>query len=128
MLLNLSNHPIVKWDQAQRAAAEEQFGLIEDLAFPQINPNASLDEVTLIAQEYAEKCRDIFAKAANDKPHAVHLMGEYTFTFQFVKEMEAQNILCVASTTERIVSENPDGSKTTVFKFVQFRPYFDMLH
>ncbi len=38
--------------------------------------------------------------------------------------LEKLGILCVASTTERIVTDNPDGSKTTVFMFVQFRPYF----
>lgn len=38
--------------------------------------------------------------------------------------LEKRGILCVASTTERIVTENPDGSKTTVFRFIQFRPYF----
>jgi hypothetical protein len=54
-------------------------------------------------------------------------MGEFTFTYQFVKEMEKRNIPCVASTTERIVTDNPDGSKTTVFKFVQFRPYFELV-
>jgi len=124
MLINLSNHPLPKWESGQRAAAEEQFGAIEDIAFPQIDPKASLEDVTIIAYEYAEKCRDIFAKPANDKPHAVHLMGEFTFTYLFVKEMERRNVLCVASTTQRIVTDHPDGSKTTVFEFVQFRPYF----
>jgi len=53
-------------------------------------------------------------------------MGKFTFTYQFFKEMEKRSIPCVASTTERIVTENPDGSKTTLFKFVQFRPYCEL--
>jgi hypothetical protein len=124
MLINLSNHPKAKWDQAQLAAAEEQFGRIEDLSFPLIDPNASLAEVTAIARQYAEKCATLLAHQHHREKSAVHIMGEFTFTYQFLKQMESLGILCVASTTERLVTENADGSKTTVFKFVQFRPYF----
>lgn len=124
MLLNLSNHPLAKWESTQRAAAERQFGIIEDMPFPQIAPNASFADVTHIAREYSKKCMAMLAGSANDESNAVHLMGEFTFTYQFLKEMESLGIVCVASTTERIVTENPDGSKNTVFKFVQFRPYF----
>lgn len=127
MLLNLSNHPKTKWDYAQLQAALDQFGSVEDVPFPPIDPKASQQEVTVIAQEYVDKCLDILAKAPNEASHAVHIMGEYTFTYQFLKEMEKRGILCVASTTERIVTEDPADptKKITVFKFVQFRPYFD---
>ncbi len=126
MLINLSNHPLPKWESGQRAAAEGYFGAIEDIAFPQIGPDASLEDVRLIAKEYAEKCGDMLAKAASHKPHAVHLMGEFTFTYQFLKQMESLGIPCVASTTERIVTEDPEDptKKTTLFRFIQFRPYF----
>jgi hypothetical protein len=124
MLLNLSNHPSAKWSAEQREAATQQFGSIVDIQFPAIDPATSIDEVKRTANEYAEKCRNIFTNTKDEKTNAVHLMGEYTFTYQFVKQMEALSIQCVASTTERIVTENSVGSKTTVFKFVQFRPYF----
>ena len=124
MLLNFSNHPLTKWDETQRAAAERQFGNIVDIKFPIIEPTATLDEVKDIADEYARKCQSMLAEAEGNKPHAIHLMGEFTFTYQFVKKLEALNVSCVASTTGRIVTENPDGSKTTIFKFVQFRRYF----
>lgn len=133
MLLNLSNHPKAKWDERQLAAAS-RFGAVEDMPFPQINPNASLDDVARIAREYADKCEQRLSthavggteSRATSEPHAIHIMGEFTFTYLFVREMERRNILCVASTTERIVSDNPDGSKTTLFRFVQFRPYFNL--
>jgi hypothetical protein len=125
MLLNLSNHPKAKWDERQLAAAVSEFGSVEDIPFPQIHPSASLDEVRRIAMEYAERCSVALKSQETDKHNAVHLMGEFTFTYLFVKEMEKRGILCVASTTERLVTDNPDGSKTTVFKFVQFRPYFE---
>ncbi len=128
MLLNLSNHPKTKWDEPQLRAALEQFGSVEDLPFPPIDPRASLEEVTTLAHAYVEKCRDILSKAPNDGSHAVHLMGEFAFTYQFLKKMESLGILCVASTTERMVTEDPKDPtmKTTLFRFVQFRPYFQL--
>ncbi|MBX2990250.1 MAG: CRISPR-associated protein [Bacteroidetes bacterium] len=124
MLLNLSNHPLSKWSHEQREAAEKQFGTVEDIPFPQLDPAASLESIREIVQQYVWKCEERIAENTTTESNAVHLMGEFTFTYLFVKEMEPRGILCVASTTERIVTENPDGSKTTVFKFVQFRPYF----
>lgn len=132
MLINLSDHPAAKWSRTQREAAEQQFGSVEDMPFPVIDPTASLEDVARVAREYADTCEQRLNTAADggteSRPtsgaHAVHLMGEFTFTYLFVKEMEERDILCIASTTERIVTDNPDGSKTTVFQFVQFRPYF----
>lgn len=123
MLLNLSNHPLSKWSAEQRLAAERLYGSVQDVAFPDIDPAGSLESVSNLVQETVHRCVDLL-DSSSEKPHAVHIMGEFTFTYLFVREMERRNILCVASTTERIVSDNPDGSKTTVFKFVQFRPYF----
>jgi len=125
MLINLSNHPKANWDQLQQKTAEAQFGLVEDLNFPQIDPNASLSDVILLVREYVEKCCRMLAQAEKDKHHAIHIMGEFTFTYQFLKEMEHRGILCIASTTERLVKENPDGTFTTTFNFVRFRPYFE---
>ncbi|MFH0988540.1 MAG: CRISPR-associated protein [bacterium] len=124
MLLNLSNHPLDKWSAEQREAAEQQFGAVEDMPFPQLDPGASLEAINAVVDDYLTKCTERLKTAKTDAANAIHLMGEYTFSYQFLKKMEALGIPCVASTTERIVTNNPDGSKTTVFKFVQFRPYF----
>jgi len=125
MLLNLSNHPLSKWSPKQRGAAEGLFGAIVDIPFPAIEPMASLEEIEKMVQDYVQLCLT-HLEQHNDyaEENAVHIMGEYTFTYLFVREMEKRGILCVASTTERIVTDNPDGSKTTFFEFVQFRPYF----
>lgn len=125
MLLNLSNHPKAKWDERQLAAATNAFGAVEDMPFPQIDPTATLDDVARIAHDCADRCEHALNEHA-DESNTVHLMGEFTFTYLFLKEMERRRISCLASTTERIVTENADGSKTTVFKFVQFRPYFNV--
>ena len=52
----------------------------------------------------------------------VHIMGEMTFTFAMVNALHKKGITCIASTTERISSEE-NGVKTSEFKFVQFRKY-----
>jgi hypothetical protein len=128
MLLNLSNHPLAKWSANQRGAAEGFFGTIVDILFPALDPRASLTETEKIVHDYVQLCIAHLTQADDyAKENAIHIMGEFTFTYQFVKEMEKRNIPCVASTTERIVTDNPDGSKTTVFKFVQFRPYFELV-
>lgn len=123
MLLNLSNHPLAKWSAEQREAAQRQFGRVQDVLFPAVDPTASLAAVEQVVDDRVQSCLDLFSAEPDTQSNAVHIMGEYTFTYLFVKEMAKRNVLCVASTTERIVTENADGSKTTVFKFVQFRPY-----
>jgi hypothetical protein len=50
-------------------------------------------------------------------------MGEMTFTFYIVQQCLSSGIVCVASTTERMVNENNNGNKEVQFNFVQFREY-----
>ncbi len=115
MLLNLSNHPSAHWPPTQMNEAVKQYGSVQDLAFPQINPNANTDEIEQLAEEYETKIRKL-------NPSTVHLMGEMTFTFKLVNRLKAIGIPCIASTTERIAEEE-NGAKTSVFKFVRFRAY-----
>lgn len=117
MLLNLTNHPLAAWSSEQRAAAEAQFGAIQDMPFPNIPPHWTDAEVAQLAQEYADKI------AAMPAPLTVHLMGEMTFTCTLVRRLQARGIACVASTSERISEEKPDGQKLITFRFVQFRAY-----
>jgi hypothetical protein len=61
---------------------------------------------------------------SNQRPaHAIHLMGEMTFVYQFVQRATAAGLRCIASTTERRTVDHPDGSKTSEFCFVRFRNY-----
>lgn len=134
MLINLSNHPLKSWSENQRRLAEQQFGEIIDLDFPAIAPEAELEEVMQLAEQYAGKCSALLAKyhhlfgtdsflSSRQLIDAVHVMGEMTFVYQFVHKMSEQGVLCVASTTRRIATDNPDGSKISQFEFVRFRPY-----
>jgi hypothetical protein len=64
---------------------------------------------------------------SNKRPEsAIHVMGEMTFVHQFVKRATAAGLRCVASTTERLAVDHPDGSKTSEFRFVRFRDYEKM--
>lgn len=122
MLLNLSNHEAARWSAAQKQAVAERFDDVGDLPFPPIDPNADLANVTALAQKYVAQCQDLLA-AANPRRSAVHVMGEMTFVYQFVKLATAAGLRCVASTTERLAVNHPDGSKTSEFRFIRFRDY-----
>lgn len=115
MLLNLTNHRFSSWQQNQVDAAIVKYQSVEDLAFPQIPPDmtgAALDQLV-------EK---LMADIRKLDPAAVHIMGEMTFTYRMVKALQAIGIPCIASTTERKVTE-ANGVKTSIFEFVQFREY-----
>lgn len=118
MLLNLSNHPSPHWPANQLEAANQQYESIQDLAFPEINPHWSTDQVEQLADQY---CNDI--GKSEPRPTAVHLMGELTFTFALVQKLKAAGMPCIASTTERIIKFEQDGTKHSTFRFVRFRAY-----
>lgn len=117
MLINLSNHPSGKWTHTQLQTAKQQFGRVEDISFPNVNPTDSLQQIALIADQYLKKI-------LKSEPDAVHIMGEFTFTYILVNKLREHHIPCLASTTERKVEELDDGSRRQTFQFVQFRPYF----
>lgn len=119
MLINLSNHPSDKWSEAQTAAANEQFGEIVDLPFPQIEPNASKEDIFKIAQDYHNR---VHQKGAPETT-AIHIMGEMTLTYQLVGMLKDTGYRCYASTTIREVYEQEPGKKTVIFQFVSFREY-----
>ncbi len=118
MLLNLSNHPSTNWPANQLEAATQQFGGVQDMPFPEIVPEWGADEVLQLAERYYNDIR----KSAL-LPSAVHLMGELTFTFALVQKLKAAGISCIASTTERIVNLDENGTKHSTFRFVRFRKY-----
>lgn len=119
MLLNLTNHPSEKWSQAQMDAAIKQFGGILDMPFPQIDPALSFEEVQVLAQEIFQ---EIVSQELPDI--SIHIMGEFTFCYCLIRKLENAGIPCFASTTSRSVEIKPDGSKSSVFNFFNFRPYF----
>ncbi len=118
LFLNLTNHPSSKWDSRQLETAKN-YGTIEDIKFPNINPDWTDEQVENEAEEVA---RNIMEKAKERKV-TVHVMGEMGFTYALVRILQKEDIPCVYSTTERKVTENPDDTETKKFVFKQFRKY-----
>lgn len=116
MLLNLSNHPSSAWPEKQILEAEKLYGPVQDMPFPQIDPQAGEEEVQILAAEYRDQILRL-------QPRAVHLMGELTFAFALVRMLQSHGITVVASTTHRTSQVLPDGSKVSRFEFVRFRQY-----
>lgn len=117
MFINLTNHPSSGWSEEQLEAAR-QYGEIVDLSFPIIEPTFTKDDILLLVKE----CTDAIM-IMKDGNTVVHVMGEMTFTYNLVNALKETGIVCLASTTERIVKMTPDGKKISEFKFVQFREY-----
>jgi len=116
MLLNLSNHPSAQWPENQLHTAEQKFADIYDLSFPNIDPSWGTSEIEKLAEKY-------LALILEKKPNAVHIMGEFTFTFALVSRLQKRDLSCIASTTERIVEETSDGKLKNTFQFIRFREY-----
>lgn len=118
-MINLSNHPSSRWGEKQRAEALKWGGdEIVDIPFPQIPPDMTAEALTVLVREYV-------AKIVATGDTAVHVMGEMGFTFGVVHLLMTEtDIFALHSTTERRSVEGPDGTKTSVFEFVQFREYW----
>lgn len=118
LLINLSNHPSSLWDSNQLQAASV-YGEVVDIPFPEIDPNATEDEITNLTGEFLGKIQQ-FAQSASV---TVHLMGEFTFCFALALALNKSGIECVASTTRRDVTLDDSGTKQVKFHFTRFRKY-----
>lgn len=118
MFINLTNHPSIKWGEEQTKAAM-QYGKIEDVSFPIVHPDATHEEIQMLAKDLHQAIVEEHGKHIA----ALHVMGEFTLCYAIIQLFKADGIKCLASTTERIVTDNPDGTKSSIFKFVQFREY-----
>ena len=119
MFINLSNHPSSEWSEEQMAAAVAIGGEVVDIPFPEVDPNA--DEVEIDRLGY--KCVERIVLVGGLGGQIVHVMGEMTLTHNILERLHYLHIRCYASTTERNVTINADGSKTSTFRFVRFREY-----
>lgn len=120
MFLNITNHPSETWSSAQVAAAEKMGGEIVDLAFPDVPPDASSEEVLLLGKQ-------LISGAVEKKPLAVLVQGEFTLAFLVVRELQSLGFPCYAATTRRHSESKrlEEGATRVVsqFEFVQFRRY-----
>jgi hypothetical protein len=119
MLINLSNHPSTSWQPLQLEAAAA-YGEIVDLPFPVISPDWDTAKVETVAREYSDKYKQLLYDKS--KQSAVHLAGEPVFCFLLAQLLLKENVICLTSTTERIVVEE-NSTKISEFRFGRFREY-----
>lgn len=119
MLINLTNHPSASWSKEQMDEASV-FGEILDVPFPNVDASKGEDYIEVLANDYFLKIKSYMG---DDDDFVVHIMGEMTFTYALVSMLKKEKIVCIASTTERIVVEKNNGKKEVEFKFSRFRRY-----
>lgn len=117
-LINLTNHPSSLWNENQREKALKLADKIVDYAFPNVMPDSTEEEISVLANKVFE---DVIS--LHSKDIIVHLMGEFTLCFALLKRFQQEGIVCVASCTERNVIERDNGERITRFEFKRFRKY-----
>lgn len=118
--INLSNHPSADWNEDQLTAAR-QLGEVIDVPFPDVHPELTPKDIN--KQADAIVCQVHQMVIGDTVGTTIHVMGEMTMTYALVKAFKDVGYRCVASTTERKTTNNPDGSKTSIFSFCAFREY-----
>ena len=119
-MINVSNHPSNKWTDDQKKG----YSVIHDLPFPNIAPTIWQNELDELVTEFTMAIMAIVNKnnGVGIDTH-VMVMGEMVFTYRLVSALKLRGIICVASTSERMVVEKPNGEKTVRFEFKGWRSY-----
>ncbi|WP_080905432.1 hypothetical protein [Parabacteroides sp. Marseille-P3160] len=118
MLINLSNHPSTQWSEEQKSAAV-LYGETVDLPFPAVDPERDKAYIDALSDEYIQNVQEL----SQGKDTTIHVMGEMTLTFSLVKKLQTMGFTCIASTSERMVTETEAGQKEVFFRFKRFREY-----
>ena len=118
MFINISNHNSTHWGNTQLAAAKAWGGIV-DVDFPSIGTESDASAVSALAEQYSTVIRSRFSPDTD----AVHIMGEMTFTYALVRRLRQVGFTCLASTTQRLKQQLPDGSFISEFQFHSFRHY-----
>jgi len=117
--INLSNHASQQWSEPQRTAAEK-YGVITDMQFTAVPPDADSAEVDSLVSEYLERLSQYDIGA-------VLLQGKFVFTYRLVSRLKEQGITVLSACSERRVTEQTDAEGRThwvsEYEFVQFREY-----
>lgn len=129
IFLNISNHPSSKWSKKQLDAAKKLLaneGKILDYPIPNIPPEMTSKDVYAIVNSFGEEVYEYLRDKEGYWEDSIifHVMGEQTFCFSFIRNLMLHGFKVVASTTDRKVTQNEDGTKTVLFDFVQFRDYW----
>lgn len=125
MLVIFTNHPAKTpyWSAKQLNTAQEMFGEVVDVSFPNIDPEASTYEIQELAQNYLNE----IVQMCQGQSLAVLVQGEMAFVYAFLTVARQLGIPCFCATSKRKVFEkveNGEIKKTSVFEFCKFRSYF----
>ena len=129
LMINLSNHPLESWGEAQIGTATSTFDELLDFPFPQIDPEWGYEEVQGLVEATTQAIIDVYNDKLDELPEDtdlklfVHIMGEQSFTFNMVNELAGEGIYCICSTTRRNTVDMGGGKKISNFEFVRFRDY-----
>lgn len=129
MFINLTNHKFESWSELQKREAANQFGEFTGLeGFPEIDPIFSKEDVARAVREVLSDIDDaVRHNGLNPADVSIVCQGEMCFTYEFVRRAAERGYRCYAATSERktVETQLPNGTntKTSIFKFVQFREY-----
>lgn len=119
--VNFTNHMSSKWAPSQVAAAKE-YGDIIDIPFPAVDPLATKEEISVLAEKSVQ---DILEQ----HPTVVMAQGEFTLTFVVVKKLQQKGVKCVVACTRRRTDEEVQQlaaaglTREGMFAFMGFREY-----
>ncbi len=123
MFFNVSNHPTTKWGIPQKEAAYDLGGdILVDIPFPNVPPEMGTDGIVDLARQILEKIRGYCQH--EERPlheNRVMVQGEASLCFELTTLLHKWGIQVVVATSERMIVNNEDGTKTAQFNFVQFR-------
>ena len=105
------------WSE-QQTEATRQYDKVVDYPFPNVVPQSTEKDISLLADEIVEDVINNYGLQIT-----VHIMGEFTLCYALIKRFQQRNITCIASCTERNVTENANCEKIVRFEFKQFRRY-----
>ena len=119
VFVNCTNHPSSRWSKEQLEEAEKM-GRVVDIAFPNVDPHATEEEIRRLAEETTQSI-------LHENPAAVLCQGEFTLTHALTAKLQEFGIPVYAACSERNVIEETDADgntiRKTVFVFAGFRKY-----
>ena len=114
--ISIMNHVLT----AEQLEQAKKLGEVTEVAFPNVSPYATSNEVEKIGDE-------LISQISPETGDTIQVAGEPCLTCYVVTKLKESGHKVVTSTTERVSHEEvlADGSvrKTNVFRFIQFREF-----
>lgn len=114
ILINLSNHPSKGWNDQQKFGFEK----IIDIPFPEIQIDSNFD---MVADSMYDRIR---SNGCNPSNSTIMVQGQHPATFSIVACFINAGWTVLSAFTERICTDNPDGTRTYAFQFGGYQRYW----